>query len=107
MQTLITTNILISSWVGKANFPNLFFQSEGECIESTNNQNETPLVKAFKNGNLEVVKYFAPKGMISEKSRSNEVTENINVKNKKCTPIRKIVFAKNQKQDLQLYKIFS
>ena len=66
-------------------------------MESRNNQNETPLVKAFKNGNLEVVKYFAPKGMISEKSRSNEVTENINVKNKKCTPIRKIVFAKNQK----------
>ena len=39
--------------------------------ESLDNMNETPLVEAFKNGHLEVVKYFAPLESISEKSRDN------------------------------------
>ena len=69
--------------------------SEFNAAESLDNLNETPLVKAFKNGHLEVVKYFAPPGIITEKSRENEIKGN--GKDKMCTPIKKIVYAKTQK----------
>ena len=63
--------------------------------ESLDNMNESPLIKAVKNGHLEVVKHFAPLDTINEKSRDKEINGNGN--DKICTPIKKIVFAKTMK----------
>ena len=65
-----------------------FLSSQAINIELRDYRNKTPLMKALEKGHLEIVKHLALQNVVTSSTITDE---------KKCHPIKKIVYAKIQK----------